>query len=96
MTNLPREVPVTVCMPVYNGALYVRDAIHSILNQTVIPQEIIVSDGGSSDGTDLSRSGMSTGSTCSLINSLNGRYVRSLVDGHHASTECPLSISPRT
>src|ERR1700761_8749710 len=52
MTDLPREVPVTVCMPVYNGALYVRDAIHSILNQTVIPQEIIVSDGGSSDGTE--------------------------------------------
>jgi glycosyltransferase involved in cell wall biosynthesis len=52
MTNLPREVPVTVCMPVYNGALYVRDAIDSILNQTVIPQEIIVSDSGSSDGTE--------------------------------------------
>ena len=52
MTNLPREVSVTVCVPVYNGALYIRDAIHSILNQTVIPQEIIVSDSGSSDGTE--------------------------------------------
>jgi glycosyltransferase involved in cell wall biosynthesis len=38
-------------MPVYNGALYVGDAIRSVLNQTVIPQEIIVSDSGSSDGT---------------------------------------------
>jgi glycosyltransferase involved in cell wall biosynthesis len=38
-------------MPVYNGALYIRDAIRSVLNQTVIPQEIIVSDSGSSDGT---------------------------------------------
>src|SRR5206468_7942928 len=41
-----------VCLPIYNGALYLRDAIHSILNQTVIPQEIIVSDSGSSDGSE--------------------------------------------
>jgi glycosyltransferase involved in cell wall biosynthesis len=47
-----KEVPVSVCIPVYNGALYVRDAIQSILNQTVIPQEIIVSDSGSSDGSE--------------------------------------------
>ena len=39
-------------MPVYNGALYIRDAIRSVLNQTVMPQEIIVSDSGSSDGTE--------------------------------------------
>ena len=45
-------VPVSVCLPIYNGALYVRDAIQSILNQTVIPQEIIVSDSGSSDGSE--------------------------------------------
>ena len=51
VTDMFNAVPVTVCMPVYNGALYIRDAIESILNQTVIPQEIIVSDSGSSDGT---------------------------------------------
>src|SRR5438552_18339601 len=45
-------VPVSVCLPIYNGALYVRDAIQSILNQTVVPQEIIVSDSGSSDGSE--------------------------------------------
>jgi glycosyltransferase involved in cell wall biosynthesis len=39
-------------VPIYNGALYIRDAIHSILNQTVIPQEIIISDSGSSDGSE--------------------------------------------
>lgn len=51
MANISNNVPVTVCMLVYNGALYVRDAIQSVLNQTVIPQEIIVSDSGSSDET---------------------------------------------
>lgn len=45
-------VPVSVCLPIYNGALYIRDAIQSIFNQTAIPQEIIVSDSGSSDGSE--------------------------------------------
>ena len=52
MTDMFNSVPVSVCLPIYNGALYIRDAIHSILNQTVIPQEIIVSDSGSSDGSE--------------------------------------------
>ena len=50
--NSSNQVPVTVCMPVYNGAPYIRDAIQSVLNQTVLPQEIMVSDSGSSDGTE--------------------------------------------
>ncbi|PYL63077.1 MAG: hypothetical protein DMF24_01770 [Verrucomicrobia bacterium] len=45
-------VPVSVCLPIYNGALYIREAIQSILNQTAVPQEIIVSDSGSSDGSE--------------------------------------------
>jgi hypothetical protein len=52
MTDMFNAVPVSVCLLIYNGALYIRDAIHSILNQTVIPQEIIVSDSGSSDGSE--------------------------------------------
>lgn len=52
MTDMFNAVPVSVCLPIYNGALYIRDAIHSIFNQTVIPQEIIVSDSGSSDGSE--------------------------------------------
>ena len=52
MTDMFNAVPVTVCMPIYNGALYIRDAIRSVLNQTVMPQEIIVSDSGSSDGSE--------------------------------------------
>jgi glycosyltransferase involved in cell wall biosynthesis len=52
MANKSNEAPVSVCMPLYNGALYIRDAIQSVFNQTVRPQEIIVSDSGSSDGTE--------------------------------------------
>src|SRR5438552_9920949 len=52
MANTTNNVPVTVCVPIYNGALYIRDAIRSVLNQTVMPQEIIISDSGSSDGSE--------------------------------------------
>jgi len=52
MTDMFTAVPVSVCLPIYNGALYIRNAIQSILNQTVIPQEIIISDSGSSDGSE--------------------------------------------
>src|ERR1041385_1951351 len=50
--NMSNAVPVSVCLPIFNGALYVRDAIQSILNQTVSAQEIIVSDSGSLDGSE--------------------------------------------
>src|SRR5439155_25991794 len=52
MVSISSNVPVTVCMPVYNCALYIRDAIRSVLSQTVMPQEIMVSDSGSSDGSE--------------------------------------------
>lgn len=42
---------VTVLMPVFNGAQYVRQAIDSILNQTYSSFEFLILDDGSTDGT---------------------------------------------
>jgi len=42
---------VSVCLPVYNGAVYIADAISSICEQTYEDLEVIVSDNASTDGT---------------------------------------------
>lgn len=47
-----RRVTVTVGIPAYNGKVYIKQAIDSVLSQTFTDFELIVSDDGSTDGTD--------------------------------------------
>ena len=42
---------VTVIMPTYNGSAFIEDALSSVFGQTLRPEEIIVVDDGSTDGT---------------------------------------------
>jgi len=50
MENIKQQL-ITVIMPCYNAALYVQEAITSVLQQTHQSTEIIVIDDGSNDGS---------------------------------------------
>ena len=42
---------ISVAMATYNGELYIREQMDSILNQNVLPDEIVISDDNSNDST---------------------------------------------
>jgi len=44
-------VPVSIVIPTYNGQTHIREAVRSVLAQTCIPYELLVSDSGSTDDT---------------------------------------------
>ena len=46
-----RSPTVTAVLPVYNGEQYVAEALEAILSQTRPPDEVVVVDDGSTDGT---------------------------------------------
>ena len=48
-----KEKPlVTICIPVYNGEKFIRDALDSALFQTYENFEILISDDSSTDATE--------------------------------------------
>jgi len=51
MASHPNPPIVTVLLPVYNGERYLREAVESILAQTLESFELLLVDDGSTDGT---------------------------------------------
>ena len=52
MASRPSPPIVTVLLPVYNGERYLREAVESILTQTLESFELLIVDDGSTDGTE--------------------------------------------
>jgi glycosyltransferase involved in cell wall biosynthesis len=51
MIHLKNNPTVTVAMPVYNGSMYIRESIESILSQTFSDFEFLIVDDGSIDNS---------------------------------------------
>ncbi|MFU9137431.1 glycosyltransferase family 2 protein [Erwinia tasmaniensis] len=51
LINAATTPSIAVIMPVWNGREYIGEAIDSLLNQTLLPAQVIVIDDGSTDGT---------------------------------------------
>lgn len=71
MSNPANRTPgISVIIPVYNANLYLREAIDSVLNQTVKPaQFILVDDGSTDDSLEIARS---YGNAVTVISQANG------------------------
>jgi len=50
--TVSRKAPASVCIPTFNGARYLREAIDSVLRQTHADFELVIVDDASEDGTE--------------------------------------------
>jgi glycosyltransferase involved in cell wall biosynthesis len=57
---------ISVILPTYNRAAFLERAIGSIAGQTLLPDELIVVDDGSTDGTDALLSGLAASFPCAM------------------------------
>ena len=48
---LNKKIKISVICPVYNGEKYIDKSILSILNQSILPNEVIFCDDGSIDNS---------------------------------------------
>ena len=70
---------VSVIIPVYNARRYLREAIDSVLDQTLQPgQFIIVYDGSTDDSLEIARS---YGSAVTIISQTNGGTAAAQIGG---------------
>ena len=49
MFPIRSDILVTAIIPLYNGARFIREALQSVFGQTLVPDEVIVVDDGSTD-----------------------------------------------
>ncbi|MGH6678292.1 MAG: glycosyltransferase family 2 protein, partial [Bradyrhizobium sp.] len=78
---MPQTPKVSIIMPVYNGANYMRQAIDSALAQTWPSIEIIVIDDGSTDGGETDRIARSYGDRIRHVKKRNGGVASALNAG---------------
>ena len=86
MDNEKFQPRVSVILPVYNGANYLRESIDSALAQTYTNYEIIVVNDGSMDGGKTETIALSYGNAIRYIYKKNGGVASALNAGIRAMT----------
>jgi len=61
------NLTIAAIMPVYNGERFLREAIQSVLDQTLYPHEFVIVDDGSTDGS------------CAIIEEMSRKYPITLI-----------------
>ncbi|MCM1511353.1 MAG: glycosyltransferase [Clostridium sp.] len=69
--NMQFQIPISVCLPVYNGANYIEKCLESVLSQTFSDYEIIIGDDGSNDNT------------IDIIRNINDSRIRIIRNSHN-------------
>lgn len=75
------RIPISVVMPVYNGATHIRECLDSILRQTFHDFEVLIVDDGSTDDT------------CDIIKSFIDQRIRLIRNRHSYIASCNLLFS---
>lgn len=75
---MKKEPKVSIVIPVYNGANYLREAIESVLNQSYKEYEIIIVNDGSDDGGKTKEIALSYGEAIRYFEKENGGVASAL------------------
>jgi len=81
------EPTISVIIPVYNGERFLGEAIRSVLAQTIPPDEIIIVDDGSTDGSAAIVAGLACTSSRPI------RYLYQENQGPAAARNCALTVA---
>lgn len=101
---MPFEPKISVVIPVFNGANYLREALDSALGQTYKNAEIIVVNDGSNDGNETEKIAKSYGTKIRYFDKENGGVASALNFGirritgelfswlSHDDVYCPIKL----
>jgi len=78
------HAPISVIIPCYRASIFLERAVNSVLNQTLLPQELILVDDASPDG----------GKTKALIEELEENILRKNVGIHVSSIFLKANVGP--
>jgi len=87
-----RGIRIAAVIPLYNGAVYIEEALRSVFDQTLQPDEIIVVDDGSTDGGDKIVERIAQSHPVELVRKANGGQssARNMGIAHSRATHIAL------